>query len=589
MSRAKAMTTVGHLVVFEGPDGVGKTTVATEVAQRLNANALVCDLMTFPGKEPGTLGRLVYEVHHVPYQFGIKVLTPTSKQVLHVAAHLDIIERCIVPTLASGRHVLLDRFWWSTWVYGTIAGMDRHFLKRLIDLERIFWGRLQPSTVILIRRAYPINRPDRLKDWQRLAREYDRLAAKEARRHPVAVVENTGSVEQTIAEVLAICAGVVSTPNTCGEDSRLNGLHHKGGQETIERFETITVSNPPLEAVHTTTLAGAGPTLLTHLLPAKPTIVFNTYWRFAAERQKIFFARAAGKPAPWTEDPVLSTYKFTNAYRASDRVSQYLIRNVIYRDDLPDTDTEVFFRLLLFKLFNKLETWQLLERTFGEISFESYSFSSYDRILCQAMAEGSSIYSAAYIMPTGGRGSGETRKHRLHLRLLEMMMVDELPKKLADASSMHQAFDLLSAYPTIGDFLAYQFVTDINYSHILNFSEMDFVVPGPGALDGIRKCFDDRGGLCEAEIIKLMSESQEREFDRLGLEFHSLWGRPLQLIDCQNLFCEVDKYARVVHPEVSGLSGRTRIKQKFVCKQEPISYWYPPKWGINSKVPKSSD
>ena len=64
---------------------------------------------------------------------------------------------------------------------------------------------------------------------------------------------------------------------------------------------------------------------------------------------------------------------------------------------------------------------------------------------------------------------------------------------------------------------------------------MEFVVPGPGARDGISKCFNDLGGLSEVEIIKLMADRQESEFERLGLEFRSLWGRPLQLIDCQNL------------------------------------------------------
>ncbi len=63
--------------------------------------------------------------------------------------------------------------------------------------------------------------------------------------------------------------------------------------------------------------------------------------------------------------------------------------------------------------------------------------------------------------------------------------------------------------------------------------------------------------------------------------FDDLWGRALQLIDCQNLFCEVDKYARAAHPEVRGLSGRTRIKQRFSPRTEPITAWYPPKWGIN--------
>src|SRR5262249_48644880 len=61
----------------------------------------------------------------------------------------------------------------------------------------------------------------------------------------------------------------------------------------------------------------------------------------------------------------------------------------------------------------------------------------------------------------------------------------------------------------------------------------------------------------------------------------------LQLIDCQNLFCEVDKYARVRHPDVGGASGRTRIKQRFRAHPDPIEYWYPPKWGINDAAATS--
>jgi hypothetical protein len=163
-------------------------------------------------------------------------------------------------------------------------------------------------------------------------------------------------------------------------------------------------------------------------------------------------------------------------------------------------------------------------------------------------------------------------------------MTDELPYKLADAPKMQEGFELLREYPSLGDFLAYQFITDINYSEITNFSEMEFVVPGPGALDGIRKCFLDLGGLNEPEIIKFMADIQESEFERLGLDFQPLWGRNLQLIDCQNLFCEVDKYARIKHPDIAGISGRSRIKQKYSANKHPIDYWYPPKWGINQAI-----
>ena len=98
--------------------------------------------------------------------------------------------------------------------------------------------------------------------------------------------------------------------------------------------------------------------------------------------------------------------------------------------------------------------------------------------------------------------------------------------------------------------------------------------------------FVSLGELKEADIIKLMAEHQDEEFNRLGLEFQSLWGRPLQLIDVQNLFCEVDKYSRVAHPNISGISGRKKIKQKFRMNPSPIEYWYPPKWGLNEQLSK---
>ena len=326
------------------------------------------------------------------------------------------------------------------------------------------------------------------------------------------------------------------------------------------------------------------PLVLPHLAPVKVSEVYESYWRFAAERQAIFFRRARGETQPWTDDPVLATYKFTNAYRAADRVSQFLIRHVIYRDDLPSTPREVFFRILLFKLFNKIETWELLVQAFGPITFEDYRFAHYDVVLKSALRDGQRLYSAAYIMPPGSQAFGRSAKHQNNLLLLERMIEDRLPERLVQTGNMQDGFEKLRSYPTIGDFLAYQFITDINYSEITDFSEMDFVVPGPGARDGLRKCFVDPGGLNDPELIRLMADLQEYEFERLGLDFQPLWGRRLQLIDCQNLFCEVDKYARVAHPQIVGRTGRTRIKQKFEPTLTPIDYFFPPKWKLNEKL-----
>lgn len=309
-----------------------------------------------------------------------------------------------------------------------------------------------------------------------------------------------------------------------------------------------------------------------------PTRVFDTYWHFAAERQAIYFRRLEQDSGPWTRDPILAQYKFTNAYRAADRVSQYLIRNVIYADESNGRDT--VFRVLLFKLFNKIETWELLQSEFGRLQMSSFKVDRFDSILSKALQSGARVYSAAYIMPNAPRTDPAAYKHRTHLDLLDAVIREGLPEKLLAAQSMGKAFEMLLTVPSIGPFLAYQYVVDLAYSEHFTFDEDDFVQPGPGALNGLAKCFSSLGDFSPSEAIEWVTQRQELEFERRGLAFQRLWGRRLHLIDCQNLFCEVDKYARVAHPEFNAAVGRSRIKQKFTASGNAPPPWFPPKWKL---------
>lgn len=311
------------------------------------------------------------------------------------------------------------------------------------------------------------------------------------------------------------------------------------------------------------------------------TPVFDSLWYLAAERQRIFRARLLSMPEPLTDDAVLQKFKFTNAYRASDRTSQYLIRHVIYDRPRPWRDT--FVRVLLFKLFNRIETWKLIRHRVGDITAETFDEAVIAAVLEEAMQGRHRIYSAAYIMPPA-ESFGSTRKHVNHLRLLQAMLDERVDAKLCAAASMRAAFETMVAYPSIGPFLGYQLVTDLNYAEDLHFGEDEFVVAGPGAVDGLTKCFEDPGDLAPAEIIRWTMETQAEQFEARDIDFNDLWDRPLQLIDCQNLYCEVDKYARAAHPEFVGRTRRTKIKQRFRPRSEPLTAWYPPKWGLNDRV-----
>jgi hypothetical protein len=310
----------------------------------------------------------------------------------------------------------------------------------------------------------------------------------------------------------------------------------------------------------------------------EPTPIFDTYWRFAAERQEIYFRRLVNLAPPWTSDPILSAFRFTNAYRASDRVSQYLIREVQYGASGLDTPADLFFRTMLFKIFNRIETWEALEGALGAISSVS-DLNAIKAILDRLLARGERIYSAAYIMPAPA--FGHLRKHANHLAMLGQMMEEKVADELTKAPSLHAVYHVLKRYPGIGPFLAYQYAIDLNYSEFLDHDEASFVVAGPGALDGIAKCFATLGGRTAEEAIHWACDQQETSFARMAIAFKTLFGRRLQPVDCQNLFCEISKYARVAHPEVTGLSGRKRIKQVYRRSLAQLpDPTFPPRWGL---------
>lgn len=317
--------------------------------------------------------------------------------------------------------------------------------------------------------------------------------------------------------------------------------------------------------------------------------VYDTYWRFAAERQQIFERRLADQTGPWTEDPILRRFKFCNTFRASDRVSQYLISQVIYTNTAAELPAEdVFLRIVLFRLFSKEATWDALERATEGVRRSTLDVERLGARLDE-LRQRQPIYTNAFILAAHD-AYGHRIKHRNHLELVRRMFAPgALGAQLGRARSLEAVVTALREWPMIGPFMGYQLAIDLNYSDRLNFDEDDFTVPGPGAVRGLHKVFSDFAGRTPAQLIKRMVNRQEEEFDRLGLPWRGLFGiRRLHAIDCQGLFCETDKYARARFPELT--SNRVRIKQEFRAPKPPLQLFYPPKWAINGQlaVPTSS-
>ena len=195
----------GRLFVFEGPDGVGKTTLAEWFLSQLQLSGCESTLLSFPGKEQGSLGQHVYELHHRASGFGIRSITAAGLQLLHVAAHVDAIETRIKPLLEDGQTVVLDRYWWSTFVYGLVGGVRIDALESMIKLERAVWKPVDPDGLFLILRKEPLRGEH--PEWYRWRQEYLNLARTEATTQPIFLIDNDESLANAQERILESYAG----------------------------------------------------------------------------------------------------------------------------------------------------------------------------------------------------------------------------------------------------------------------------------------------------------------------------------------------------------------------------------------------
>lgn len=306
--------------------------------------------------------------------------------------------------------------------------------------------------------------------------------------------------------------------------------------------------------------------------------IYELYWTFASRRHAAFQRRLAGAAWPWADDKILQTFKFCNVYRAADRVSQYLISDVAYGGDAGDFADRAF-QIVAFRTFSNIATWNGVRAQLGHPPRVSdLASGSFERAIEGVKARNGRLYTGAFIL-CANKAFGFDEKHRNHVALFKHMFIEErLDRSIAAAKSLEQVVQSLQSFPLMGPFMAYQTAIDINYSELIDFSENDYTQAGPGAQRGIKKAFLDLGDYSPADAILWMTERQETEFSALELPFDGLFGRPLYAIDCQGLFCELDKYCREAAPELA--SNRSRIKARFKPSPDPLPLFFPPKWGL---------
>ena len=319
----------------------------------------------------------------------------------------------------------------------------------------------------------------------------------------------------------------------------------------------------------------------------KPNTDFKYYLEFIAERMNIFWSKHNGEPQPWTDNEILATHKFTNVYRVLDRSSQYLLSNVI-NNGKQYTEVDMAWRIILYKLFNKPETWDALVEEFGDVDL----CISLDRMLAffKGYQDKNVVFTNAYMITAAAMQSKVARqkygledgmrKTEIYLRPFYGAFIDEeLIIDVLTSSTMEQAFTHLKKVPGIADFLAYQLVQDLNYTDLVHWGDNEFCSAGTGTIRGITRTFDIVGKPNYLEIVKWVQNNFEILLKQYNVDFKPLPNHMPTVADLSNCFCETDKYMRGLGIS-SGVNGK-KIKQRYSAPKPAIQYTFPHKWNVD--------
>lgn len=295
----------------------------------------------------------------------------------------------------------------------------------------------------------------------------------------------------------------------------------------------------------------------------------GSFFAYARERHSIYLRRQAGRPPPWTDDPILSTYRFTNIFRETDRTTVWFRENV---RNLYDGTPEVLLATVLFRWFNKIETGLALFRrlTIAMVEWPSAfdywkngrDISELRRVIVEARGAAGPFVNGAYIIKTPNGMSkldgvlDVSEKFRTELRD-NMKWFDAARLMVSTRWSLEKAWNWIRQFECQGDFTAYEVVTDLRHTHLLRGARdiMTWANAGPGAKRGLNRL---QGRPLDQQLPKVETCAEMQALLRYAHSddfWPQAWGQ-WEMREVEHTLCEFDKMER-------GRLGEGTPKQRY--------------------------
>lgn len=308
----------------------------------------------------------------------------------------------------------------------------------------------------------------------------------------------------------------------------------------------------------------------------------DEYWWWIHERQNIWYKRVIlEQPAPWTDDPILREYKFTNAIRDLDRLTIYYIDNLLSKlEDNEQSKKNLIYNTMVYRLFCRIDTWE-------EIGYLDL-FNDFETQLERAKAnlrkrreEGHPMFTNAYYVNDlkAANPNPETNSNKTEnaICLMEMWAedIDRIYQKgFVEAKNMEEQLVFFQTLTCVGDFTAYEWACDFCLAEryrgikLVNWDDDSFTNVGPGAKRGLNWIFEDLGNMTHLQALFWLRSIAKSEFERLGYDKTMKWPEKVKdfnLRIIEQSACELQKYWKAKY-------GKGRPKMKFKPQTTDVSY-----------------
>jgi hypothetical protein len=281
------------------------------------------------------------------------------------------------------------------------------------------------------------------------------------------------------------------------------------------------------------------------------------FFNWMEARETIRLKRAAREPGPWTSDPILSTYRFTNVMREHDRVSVWIHNNIT----TPFLNSEhLWITLALARQINAIDSLAdiLLSGVLPRTRWTYRALQQVWKLLDDRKAAGKLVFTSAYMIHADSSpATSDIWRSKAHY--VVMMVVGQLLGKTPPLTSLEAFTKFLSQYESWGGFMAYEVACDLRWAKGWLDTAPDIYTwanPGPGAKRGLNR-IHDRALNAPVRVEQQITEM--RYLLRFARErnWKVKWTRPFEMRDIEHSLCEFDKYQRVLRNE-------GKPKQKFV-------------------------